>query len=100
MSQPQQGYAELSSSSTEFPGSFSRLGEDLCSLGNADPGRGLREGDGQQPLADHAHVVRPGRQLLPDVASFGEADAVHEGQVGFQREGDSRGEIFHPFGNS
>lgn len=100
VSQPQQGYPELSSSGTELPGRLSRLGEDLRALGNAGAGKGRWEAHGQQALADHAHVVGPGCQLLPDVAAFGEADAVHEGQVGFQREGDSRGEIFHTFGNS
>lgn len=100
VSQPQQGYAELSLPSTEFASRFSCFGEDLGALRDAGAGEGLGEGDGQKPLADDAHVVGPGCQLLPDVAALGEADAVHEGQVGFQREGSSRGQIFHPFGNA
>ncbi len=32
-----------------------------------------REREGHQPLANHSGVVRPGRQLLSDVATLAEA---------------------------
>lgn len=45
-------------------------------------------------------MVGAGGQLLPDVAALGEADAIHESQVGLEGQGHSWGQVMDPLWNA
>lgn len=45
-------------------------------------------------------MVGAGGQLLPDVAALGEADTIHESQVGLEGQGHSWGQVMDPLWNA
>lgn len=97
---PQQGQTHVPQPCPVLAGCLPCLGEHRGAGDNAATRNGTRELYWEEALSDNTHVVGASCQLLANVAALGEADAVHEGQVGLQGQRYSWGQVMDTLGNT
>lgn len=96
----QQGQPHIPLACPVLAGSLSRFSEHRGARGDATPREGAQELHGEEALSDDTRVVGAGGQLLAHIAAFGEADTVHEDQVGLQGQGHSWRQVVDPLRNT